>query len=109
MVMDVSAAQARITRELQEAEEALDEALIRNSSLFSTMIAARRDTRAGAFIGHEALLRLSKSQQMLLDAGGDLARVHGKLRDVQSDITGYRDCPDGPLRAQQNAPLHTAA
>lgn len=109
MVMNVSAAQARISRELQEAEDALDEALIKNSSLFSTMIAARRDTGVGAFVGHDALLRLSKSQQMLLDAGGDLARVHGKLRDVQSDITGYRDCPDGPMRAHQIAPLQATA
>ena len=109
MSMDISAAQARITRELREAEEALDEALIKNSSLFSTVISARRDTGVGAFVGHEALMRLSKSQQMLLDAGGDLARVHGKLSDIQSDIVGYRDCPDGPLRGQQNPPLQATA
>ena len=45
-------------------------------------------------MGHEALLRLARSQQSLLDAGGDLARVHGQLIDVQREMGVGDECPD---------------
>jgi hypothetical protein len=91
--MTVPVAQLRIARDISEAEKALDEALIRHSSLFTTMVAARRETAAGPFVGHEALLRLAKSQQALLDAGGNLARVHGSLLAVQKEMGGTDECP----------------
>jgi hypothetical protein len=95
MPMSVPVAQLRISRDINEAERALDEALIRHSSLFTTMVAARRETGSAPFVGHEALLRLAKSQQALLDAGGDLARVHGSLLGVQKEVCGIDECPPG--------------
>ena len=86
MSMTVPVAQLRIARDISEAEKALDEALIRQSSLFTTMVAARRETGSDPFVGHEALLRLAKSQQALLEAGGNLARVHGSLLEVQKEM-----------------------
>jgi len=93
MSMTVPVAQLRIARDISEAEKALDEALIRQSSLFTTMVAARRETGSDPFVGHEALLRLAKSQQALLEAGGNLARVHGSLLDVQKELGVGDDCP----------------
>jgi hypothetical protein len=93
MTMTVPVAQLRIARDISEAEKALDEALIRQSSLFTTMVAARRETGSNPFVGHEALLRLAKSQQALLEAGGNLARVHGSLLDVQREMGAGDDCP----------------
>ena len=93
MSMNVPVAQLRIARDIRQAEEALNEALLKHSSLFTTMVSARQETGRGAFIGHEALLRLSKSQQALLDAGGNLARVHGSLLDVQREVCGAEECP----------------
>lgn len=93
MSMSVPVAQLRISRDISEAERALDEALIRHSSLFTTMVAARRETGSAPFAGHEALLRLVKSQQALLDAGGNLARVHGSLLEVQKEVCGIDTCP----------------
>jgi hypothetical protein len=93
MTMTVPVAQMRIARDINDAERALDEALIRQSSLFSTMVAARRETGSEPFLGHEALLRLAKSQQALLEAGGNLARVHGSLLDVQKEVCGADACP----------------
>jgi hypothetical protein len=101
MSMTVPVAQLRIARDITEAEKALDEALIRHSSLFTTMVAARRETAAGPFVGHEALLRLAKSQQALLEAGGNLARVHGSLLDVQKEICGADECPPNEERGSQ--------
>ena len=93
MSMTVPVAQMRIARDISAAERALDEALIRHSSLFTTMVSARRDTGSAPFAGHEALLRLAKAQQALLEAGGNLARVHGSLLEVQKEVCGVDECP----------------
>ena len=66
MSMTVPVAQMRIAREIGAAEKALDEALIRQSSLFTTMVSARRETGVDPFVGHEALLRLRQSQQCIV-------------------------------------------
>jgi len=101
MGMSHNVAQMRIVRELRAAEEALDNALLRQSSLLATMIEARRDTQTGPFVGQEALLRLTKSQQTLVTAGGDLARVHSNLQKVQDDVLGTEECPPGEPMGHQ--------
>src|SRR3982751_2629858 len=93
MSMTVPVAQLRIARDIDEAEKALDEALLRQASLFTTMVTARRETGSAPFVGHEALLRLARSQQSLLEAGGNLARVHSQLLDVQREMGAGDDCP----------------
>lgn len=102
----------RITRDLHHAEAALDEALIRQANLLATMVRARRETAVGPFTGHDALLRLAASQRAVLDASGELARVHGKLLDVGREMGSFiDDCP--PAGSLDNAvgpvPLADAA
>jgi hypothetical protein len=94
MRMTVPVAQMRITRDLREAEAALDEALLKQASLLATMVLARRETGSEPFLGQEALMRLAKSQQTLLSAGGDLARVHGELLEVQREKGAGEECPE---------------
>ena len=98
MTMTVPVAQLRIARDIRQAEEALNEALLKHSSLFTTMVSVRQETGVGAFVGHDALLRLVKSQQALLDAGGNLARVHGSLLDVQREMGVGDECPENEPR-----------
>ena len=101
MSMTVPVAQLRRARDVRAAEQALDEALIRHSSLVTTMVSARLETGSGPFTGHEALMRLAKAQQALLEAGGNLARVHGSLLDVQKEMCGLDECPpDEPMRSE---------
>jgi hypothetical protein len=100
MTMTVPVAQLRIARDIRHAEEALNEALLRHSSIFSTVVSARLESDVGAFAAHEALLRLAKSQQSLLDAGGNLARAHGSLLDVQREMGIGDDCPPEEPRGQ---------
>jgi hypothetical protein len=100
MSMTVPVAQLRIARDIREAEEALNEALLRHSSIFTTVVSARLESDVGAFAAHEALLRLAKSQQSLLDAGGNLARAHGSLLDVQREMGIGDDCPPEEPRGQ---------
>jgi len=100
MSMTVPVARLRIARDIREAEEALNEALLRHSSIFTTVVSARLESDVGAFAAHEALLRLAKSQQSLLDAGGNLARAHGSLLDVQREMGIGDDCPPEEPRGQ---------
>lgn len=100
MTMTLPVASMRVARDIREAEQALDDALIRHSTLFKTMVLARQETGMAPFTGHEALLRLAKSQQALLDAGGDLARVHGALLDIQREMGGADECPPEEKTAQ---------
>jgi len=80
--MTTHVAQVRITRDLHNAEKALDEALLRQAQLLSTMVHARRETGVAPYTGQDALMRLVRSQATLLNAGGELARVHGRLTDI---------------------------
>ena len=93
MSMTIPVAQMRLAREMSEAEKALDDALIRQSSLLASVITARRETGVGPFVAHDALLRIAKSQQSLLEAGSNLARAHGSLLDVQKELCGADECP----------------
>lgn len=94
MTMTTEVAQLRITRDLHQAEAALDEALLRQATLLATMVGARRETGVAPFMGQEALLRLVRSQQAMLDAGGELARVHGGLSKIAVETNGGNDpCP----------------
>jgi len=92
--MTTNVAQQRISRDLLDAEAALDEALLCQSQLLSTMVNARRETGSAPFVGQDALMRLVRSQQAMLNAGGELARVHGRLSDIAVEMVGGNDpCP----------------
>jgi hypothetical protein len=90
--MTASVAQQRITRDLHKAEHALDEALLRQARLLSTMIEARRETGVAPYMGQDALMRLVRSQAAMLNAGGEMARVHGRLNDLAVE-TGVGNDP----------------
>eukprot|EP01037_Dinobryon_pediforme_P003672 gene3672-3721_t len=92
--MSNTVAQQRISRDLREAEAALDEALLRQARLLSTMVHARRETDVSPFLGQDAMMRLLRSQQAMLNAGGELARVHGRLSDIAEEmLIGTDPCP----------------
>ena len=90
--MTTHVAQQRISRDLRNAEHALDEALLRQAHLLSTMVHARRETGVAPYMGQDALMRLVRSQAAMLNAGGELARVHGRLNDIAVE-TGVGNDP----------------
>jgi hypothetical protein len=94
-MMNNANARIRIAREITDAETALNEALLKQAQLFATLLTARRDVAESQFVGQDALLRLAKSQQALLTAGSDLARVHGRLAEINQETGDLgSDCPD---------------
>lgn len=110
MGMTTDVAQLRITRDLHEAEAALDAALVTQARLLQTMVGARRETGVAPFLGQDALMRLVKSQQGLIDAGGELARVHGRLSTIAVETNGGNDaCPPAAREADEEAGLAVRA
>jgi hypothetical protein len=93
MMMTTEVARLRIAGKIQATEAALDQALTLQAELFATMIEARRETGSGPALGQDTLLRLAKVQQTLLDAGGDLARIHGRLLEISVEKGSVEDCP----------------
>lgn len=102
--MPLAVAQLRIARDLHQAEAALHEALVRQAKLLATMVGAREETGVAPFLGHEALMRLVKTQQTTLDAVGELARVHGRLSTIAAETFGGNDkCPPAALLEDANS------
>ena len=91
--MDFTVASLRIARDIAQAEEALNDALIAQSDLYGKLLKVRKETDASPFTGHEQLLRLMKAQQNLLSSSGDLARVHSGLLELQVEHAGIERCP----------------
>ncbi len=70
----VSAAK-RIASELHQAEDAIDEAMIRIANLAATLPTARRDTNMSAIVGQDAMAKIANAlaatgqvRQLLTDA-----------------------------------------
>ena len=68
-------------------------ALKKQYSLVLTMMEAHREVDLDFITGQKVLLNLSKSQSILIDARGQLARAHTSLLEAQSEIFGYEGCP----------------
>lgn len=102
MSMTIEVARMRIARDIHEAEASLDEALLKQANLLSSIVKARRETASGPFEGHDVLLRLNRSQQSILTAGSELARVHSRLQKIQEEKAGWHECPPNePMRPNQ--------
>jgi hypothetical protein len=96
--MDFTVASLRLARDMSQAEETLNDALIAQSDLYGKLLKVRKETDAGPFTGHQQLLRLMKAQQSLLTSSGDLARVHSGLLELQVEYAGIERCPSGELQ-----------
>ena len=109
-MLKIPAATARIQRELLEAENAANAALLANAKLMVSMVTARLDNDVPATTGQAALLRLQKAQQSLIESVSDMGRVHKELLGVASQVDAALDengCPERE-KAQAN-PLREVA
>lgn len=101
---------ARLQEEIPAAERTIDDALIAVSSLMTSAVTARRDTGGvPATRGHAAIRRIAKVQNTLIDASGDVMRIHGELVEIGRESAGY-DLHECPKVAGANVvPLSSAA
>lgn len=107
MPMTSQVATARITRELRELENALDRALACKAALLQTMMQARIDTAAPAHSSQLPMMRLTRAQQSLVAARGDVIRAHDELFRLGQErgdiIDGDKPEPEGLNRFLESA------
>ena len=87
----------QLQQQVPSAEIRIDDALMAVSSLMASVVTARRDTEGvPAAKGQATIQRLAKAQMALIDAGGDVLRVHGELVAIGRETAGYdlhEECP----------------
>lgn len=87
---------ARIYQQVPAAEARIDDAIIAASSLMTSVVTARRDTRGVPAIKAQSTIhRLAKLQTVLVGASGDVLRIHGELADIARETAGLdlHECP----------------
>jgi hypothetical protein len=96
MTMTHQVAYIRITRDLQTAEQMIDEMALALTRLSVTLLEARLETGAKAAVGHSAMMRLTKAQTSATALKGDVLRVHGELLEIAREQMGgdvHEECP----------------
>lgn len=99
---------ARIARQIQQTEKAMDETILRANALVSAMIEARLEERFAAEVGHEALEDIIRGLTAMTQARGAIASGHANLVKVAEDLAiEWR--MDGPLDEKiREMPLYRA-
>lgn len=89
-------AAVQLQQQVPAAEVRIDDALIAVSSLMTSLVTARRDMNGvPAAKGHATIHRLARVQMALIDASGDVLRVHGELVGIARETAGLdlHECP----------------
>ena len=96
-MLNRTAATARLTREIQEAESKIADALVSSTALMHSCALAARDNEASPSQVHAALTRSQKTIASLVDARAEASRTHGALRAIFRETAGGAEpypCPD---------------
>jgi hypothetical protein len=67
--------QLKMVRDRRQEDAALNGALLKQTGLLATFITARRETASAPSVNHAELMRLVRSQQSMLSACRDQARL----------------------------------
>ena len=95
---------ARLQRQVPAAETRIDDAMIAVASLMACVVSARRDTTGVPLVkGQATIQRLAKVQMALVDASGDVLRVHGDLADIAREPAGLdrHECPSTAIEGAE--------
>ena len=95
-MLNNSAAIARISRELNAVEDAIDNAIGREGSLVATLAEVQSALGLPHHAGQEALMHMMAAQQALVKARGEMIRAHAGLLSVAQERMDFstEDCPD---------------
>lgn len=96
-MLTIENATVRLHRTLQEAEEALDQALERHAALLhSATLALGVDAKIDPVKSHATLMHMQKVIGDLTSARSNTARVHGQLLKFGQELAGFAEdeCPD---------------
>ncbi len=99
MTMPLPAATARIARQLHDAEKTADAALLASSELMTSLILARSNPAVIVHTGQQALMRLVRAQQSIIDGTNDLFRVHAEVSSIGKELNLLDEEGSTPLKA----------
>ncbi|MCP5386634.1 MAG: hypothetical protein H6916_07425 [Novosphingobium sp.] len=86
MSLDRTAATARIARQLKDAEQRIDDALLASSELMATLLRARASTSVVPHTGQAALIRLAEAQRSIINGANDMFRVHDVMASIGREM-----------------------
>jgi hypothetical protein len=87
---------ARIARQIQLTERAMDQTILEANALLTAMIEARREEKFAAEVGQAALEDVARTIKTLMDARAAIVSGHGNLAKLADDLAiEWR--MDGPL------------
>jgi hypothetical protein len=100
----------KVARELQAAEELLDQAIQQFTRLTSTMLTARQDAGVSAAVGHAAFDSVAEANALIFQTRSKLLDTHYRLNEAKDDVglrtMGYgtlQDCPPPKAEAETSA------
>lgn len=98
MSFTIHTAAARLSRQVPDAEAAVDDAMLKIAEVITTSIGARRDTGIRETSGQAAIARLHKALGAMIAVQSDLLRAHGLMLSIarETGITQQPTCPDRP-------------
>lgn len=94
---------ARIARQIQQTETAMDKTILQANALVTAMIEARFEGRFAAEVGQGALDNVVRGLRSLTDARGAIASGHGELAKLAEGLAIAWET-DGPLE-EKTGPL----
>jgi hypothetical protein len=86
MSLNRIAATARIARQLKEAEQKADHALLALAELMVTLVQARGEADIAPHTGQTALVRLVHAQRSIIEGSSDLFRVHDGMAKLGREL-----------------------
>lgn len=108
MSLTHSAATARIARQLKEAEQKADEALLAASELMATLVRSRASNGVVPHTGQAALLRLVQAQKALIEGSSGLFRVHNEMSMIGQELGLLDEENSTPQFAERDGQIERA-
>jgi hypothetical protein len=91
---------ARIARQVQQTERAMDQTILEANALLVAMLEARREGNFAAEVGQQALEDVARTIKTLMDARAAIVSGHSNLAKVAENLAiEWR--MDGPLEEKE--------
>ena len=109
MPLDLTAATARLSREMNQSETVISDALVAATALMHSAALANRDLAPLPTAKvQSALLHMSKMVAALVEVRSEAIRAHGQLSDIGREM-GATEVPFCPSRASADTEDRQAA
>ena len=110
MALTLAPATARIARQLRDAEQATDQAILKSAELMASLVRARTESGVVVHTGQRALIRLVRAQQSLVEGSSDIFRVHDEMAGIGRELGLFDEPNSTPKFAiEANDPIANVA